>query len=157
MANLVSRKTGEQAAKAALYLALSLAFCAALVDAPLALAGRGWDQHLFFYGQVLKNVVDYDQAPYWSPWYSGGNVMWQNPQVALLSPVFPLALVVPLQLAMKLNIAVHYWAGFMGMHLLITRVMGLSSCRWWSSWEPSLPRRAPCPCICSKGTPCSCP
>jgi hypothetical protein len=122
----VSRKTGAQAAKAALYLALSLAFCAPLFDEPLALAGRDWDQHLFFYGQVLKNVIEYGQAPFWSPWYCGGNVMWQNPQVALLSPVFPLAVFVPLQLAMKLNIALHYWVGFMGMHLLITRVIGLS-------------------------------
>ncbi len=52
--------------------------------------------------------------------------MWQNPQLPLLSPAFLLATFVPLQLAIKLNIVLHYWLSFMGMHLLSTRVMGLS-------------------------------
>ncbi len=120
------RRRGGQILKAAMYLALSVWFCAPLFEQPLALGRSDWDQHLFFYGQVLKNVIEYGQAPFWSPWYCGGNVMWQNPQVALLSPVFPLATLVSLPLAMKLNIVLHYWLGFVGMHLLITRVMRVS-------------------------------
>ena len=111
----------------ALYLVISVWFCAPIFEEPLALGQEDWDQHLFFYGQVLKNVIEYGQAPFWSPWYCGGNVMWQNPQVALMSPVFFLATLVPLPLAMKLNIVLHYWLGFMGMHLLITRAIGLTS------------------------------
>jgi hypothetical protein len=92
----------------------------------MALGVNDWDQHLFYYGTVLKNVVEYGQMPYWNPWYCGGNVMWQNPQIALLSPVYPLAAIVPLQLAMKINIVLHYWIGFIGMHVLATRVIGVS-------------------------------
>lgn len=110
----------------ALYGALSLAFCWPLFDQPLGLGTNDWDQHLFYYGVVLKNVVEYGQMPFWNPWYCGGNVMWQNPQVAVLSPVYPLALLFPLQLAMKLNIVLHYWIGFAGMHLLLTRVIGIT-------------------------------
>ena len=113
-------------AKVAMYLAISLWFCAPLLSKPLALGRADWDQHLSYYGQVLKNVIEYGQAPFWNPWFCGGSVMWQNPQVPLLSPVFLLATFVPLQLAMKLNIVLHYWLGFIGMHLLSTRVMGLS-------------------------------
>ncbi len=113
-------------AKGAMYLAISLWFCAPLLSKPLALGRSDWDQHLSYYGQVLKNVVEYGQAPFWNPWFCGGSVMWQNPQVPLLSPVFLLATFVPLQLAMKLNIVLHYWLGFIGVHLLSTRVMGLS-------------------------------
>ena len=113
-------------AKGAMYLAISLWFCAPLLSKPLALGRSDWDQHLAYYGQVLKNVVEYGQAPFWNPWFCGGSVMWQNPQVPLLSPAFLLATFVPLQLAMKLNIVMHYWLSFMGMHLLSTRVMGLS-------------------------------
>jgi hypothetical protein len=110
----------------ALYGVLSIAFCWPLFNQPLGLGTNDWDQHLFYYGVVLKNVVEYGQMPFWNPWYCGGNVMWQNPQVAVLSPVYPLALVFPLQLAMKINIVLHYWIGFAGMHLLLTRVIGIT-------------------------------
>lgn len=110
----------------AFYGVLSVVFCASLFVHPNGLGVNDWDQHLFYYGAVLKNVVEYGQAPFWNPWYCGGNVLWQNPQVGLLSPVYPLALVVPLQLAMKLNIVLHYWVGFIGMHVLLTRVVGLT-------------------------------
>ncbi|MFM8533115.1 MAG: hypothetical protein ACKOEC_05920 [Acidimicrobiia bacterium] len=113
-------------ALAALYGVLSVAFCWPLFDHPLGLGTNDWDQHLFYYGVVLKNVVEYGQMPFWNPWYCGGNVMWQNPQVAVLSPVYPLALIAPLQLAMKINIVLHYWIGFVGMHLLVTRIIGIT-------------------------------
>ena len=110
----------------AFYGVLSAAFCAPLFAQPLALGVNDWDQHLFYYGSVLKNLIEYGQMPYWNPWYCGGNVMWQNPQIALLSPVYPLAAMMPLQLAMKLNIVLHYWIGFIGMHLLVTRIVGIT-------------------------------
>ena len=110
----------------AFYGVLSAIFCAPLFAQPLALGVNDWDQHLFYYGSVLKNVVEYGQMPYWNPWYCGGNVMWQNPQIALLSPAYPLAAIVPLQLAMKINILLHYWIGFIGMHVLVTRLIGVT-------------------------------
>ena len=110
----------------ALYALLALYFCWPLFEQPQGLGGNDWDQHLFYYGVVLKNVVEYGQMPYWNPWYCGGNVMWQNPQIALLSPVYPLTAVMSLQLAMKINIVLHYWLGFAGLHLLLTRVMGIT-------------------------------
>jgi hypothetical protein len=114
------------AALCALYGVLSAVFCAPLFAQPLALGVNDWDQHLFYYGSVLKNMIEYGQMPYWNPWYCGGNVLWQNPQIAILSPVYPLAAFVPLQLAMKINILLHYWIGFIGMHLLVTRVIGVT-------------------------------
>ncbi|HYE88870.1 MAG TPA: hypothetical protein VEA16_21075 [Vicinamibacterales bacterium] len=110
----------------AIYGVLAVIFCAPLFEQPLALGTNDWDQHLFYYGVVLKNVVEYGQMPFWNPWYCGGNVMWQNPQIAILSPVYPLSLVMPLQLAMKINIVLHYWIGFAGMHVLLTRAIGVT-------------------------------
>lgn len=117
--------TAARFAPYALYALFALYFCWPLFEQPLGLGANDWDQHLFYYGAVLKNVVEYGQAPFWNPWYCGGNVLWQNPQIAILSPVYPLAMVMPLQLAMKVNIVLHYWLGFAGMHLLLTRVIGL--------------------------------
>lgn len=110
----------------ALYALFALYFCWPLFAEPQGLGTNDWDQHLFYYGAVLKNVVEYGQMPYWNPWYCGGNVLWQNPQIALLSPVYPLTAVMSLQLAMKINIVLHYWVGFAGMHLLLTRVIGIT-------------------------------
>ena len=110
----------------ALYALFALYFCWPLFEHPQGLGANDWDQHLFYYGVVLKNVIEYGQMPYWNPWYCGGNVMWQNPQIALLSPVYPLTAMMSLQLAMKINIVLHYWLGFAGMHLLLTRIIGLT-------------------------------
>ena len=111
----------------ALYGVASYAFCAPLFAQPAALGVFDWDQHLFYYGAVLKSVVEYGQMPFWNPWYCGGNVLWQNPQIALLSPVYPLTALMPMALAMKVNILLHYWIGFIGMHHLLTRAIGLRS------------------------------
>lgn len=110
----------------ALYGVLSVVFCAPLFDQPEALGTNDWDQHFFYYAAVLKNVVEYGQMPFWNPWYCGGNVMWQNPQIAILSPVYPLTATMSLPLAMKINIVAHYWMGFIGMHALLSRVIGIA-------------------------------
>src|SRR5262245_59226310 len=52
--------------------------------------------------------------------------MWQNPQTPLLSPAYVLTPLAGLPLAMKINIVLHYFVGFVGMHRLLTRVLGLS-------------------------------
>ena len=109
-----------------LYGLISIFFCLPLFEQPQGLGTNDWDQHLFYYGAVLKSVVEYGQMPYWNPWYCGGNVLWQNPQIALLSPVYPLTALMSLQLAMKINIVLHYFIGFVGMHLLLTRVIGIT-------------------------------
>jgi hypothetical protein len=120
------RGRSRSPALAALYGVLSVLITAPIFARPEALGLGDWDQHLFYYAVFLKNLVEYGQAPFWNPWYCGGNVMWQNPQIAILSPVYPLTAVMSLQLAMKVNIVLHYWIGFAGMHVLLTRVVGLT-------------------------------
>ena len=109
----------------AFYLALSGFFAWPLFAMPNATGWRDWDYHLFLHGAVLKNVVEYGQLPFWNPWYCGGNVLLQNPQVAFLSPVYPLAALMSLPLAMKASIVIHYWLGLVGMHVLLTRITGV--------------------------------
>jgi hypothetical protein len=110
-----------------LYVTLGLAFCAPLFERPLALGHSDWDQHLFYRASVLKSVIEYGQLPFWNPWYCGGNVLWQNPQVPLLSPTFALTALMPLPLAMKVDILLHYLIGLAGMHVLLARGIGLRS------------------------------
>ena len=52
--------------------------------------------------------------------------MWQHPSVPLLSPVYLLVAIMPLALAVKVNIVLHYWIGLLGMHWLLTRAVRLT-------------------------------
>src|SRR5580765_1764956 len=92
------------------YLAISIYFTYSLLASGARLGISDWDALLFQHASVIKSVYEYGRMPFWNPWYCGGNVLWQNPQAPLLSPVFPLTAVVSLSLAMKLNIVLHYWA-----------------------------------------------
>lgn len=118
-------------AKADRYLFIAYGVLTLYFTAPLLVTGNqlgveDWDVLLLYHASVIRNVLEYGTLPFWNPWYCGGNVLWQNPQVALLSPVYPLALVVSLPLAMKLNIVLHYFVGFAGMHALLTRGLKLA-------------------------------
>jgi hypothetical protein len=117
----------ERYAFLAIYVGLSLVFCWPLFAHPMANGLGDWDQHTFYYASFLRSVASYGQAPFWNPWYCGGNVLWQNPQVSLISPIYLLALVMPIALAMKLNVLAHYIVGCLGMHLLLRRVIGVRS------------------------------
>ena len=109
----------------AFYFALSAFFTWPLFAFPNATGWRDWDFHLFLHAAVLKNLVEYGQFPLWNPWYCGGNVLWANPQAAFFSPVYPLAAVMSIPLAMKISIVLHYWIGLVGIHLLLARIIGL--------------------------------
>jgi hypothetical protein len=90
-----------------IYAALAILFCWPLFSVPGGFGIMDWDQHFFLYAAVAKSVLAFHQLPFWNPWYCGGNMLWQNPEVAVLSPVYLLATVMPLPIAMKVNIALH--------------------------------------------------
>jgi hypothetical protein len=105
----------ERLAFLAAYAVLSTAFCWPLFAQPYAGGTGDWDQHSYYYASFLRSALA-GQWPFWNPWSCGGNVLWQNPQVSVISPVYLLAQVVPLALAMKINVLGHYLAGCAGMH-----------------------------------------
>jgi len=109
------------------YLALSLYFTWPLLASGARLGISDWDPILFQHASVIRSVYEYGAMPFWNPWFCGGDVLWQNPQAPLLTPTYLFALAVPLAVAMKLNILLHYLAGFTGMHLLLTRSFRIAS------------------------------
>jgi hypothetical protein len=108
----------------AIYLALSGIFCWPLFVQPLAQGAGDWDQHTLYYAAVMRNAA-FGDLPFWNPWYCGGNVLWANPQTSLVSPVYLLTLVMPITLAMKINVLAHYVTGCIGMHLVVRRIIGV--------------------------------
>jgi hypothetical protein len=109
-----------------LYGALSVAFCLPLFEQPLGLGVSDWDRQLFYYGSVIRSAV-HGQLPFWNPWSCGGTVLWQHPEVSLVSPAYALAAMMPLALAIKVTVVLYYVAGFAGMHLLLRRIVRLSA------------------------------
>ena len=108
------------------YLALGLYFTWPLLASGNNLGISDWDPLLLFHANVFRSLFEYGQLPFWNPWSCGGNPLWQNPQVALVSPVYLLTLVMPLTVAVKLNVLLHYLVGFAGMHLLLVRVFRIA-------------------------------
>jgi hypothetical protein len=109
------------------YAALSLYFVWPIVATGSRLGMDDWDAALFQHGAVLKAALEYGQLPFWNSWHCGGNVLWQNPQTALLTPAYALALIAGVPLALKLTVLLHYLAGFAGMHVLLRRGLGVTS------------------------------
>lgn len=118
--------TRDRLAFLAAYAGLSIAFCWPLFAHPLANGLGDWDQHTFYYATFLRSLA-WGDLPFWNPWYCGGNVLWQNPQVSLVSPIYPLALVMPIALAMKIYVLGNYMVGCLGAHLVIRRIIGVTS------------------------------
>ena len=91
----------------------------------------------FLYAAVAKSYFAFHQLPFWNPWYCGGNMLWQNPEVAILSPAYLFSLAMPLQRAMQWNIALHVFAGLVGMDVLTRRSFGLTA---WPVRARTMPR-----------------
>lgn len=108
------------------YVVLSVYFTWPVLTSGLKLGISDWDPLLLFHANVFRSVYEYGQLPFWNPWSCGGNPLWQNPQVPLISPTYLLALGMPLIAAIKLNLLLHYLIGFAGMHVLLTRVFRIS-------------------------------
>ena len=133
------------------YLAISIYFTWPLLASGARLGISDWDALLFQHASVIRSVFEYGQMPFWNPWFCGGDVLWQNPQAPLLTPTYLFALVLPLAVAMKLNILVHYLAGFMGMHLLLDRSLPALVCAGGlSSSARPLRLRAVLHCTCRR-------
>ncbi len=123
----IGASMSRRAGLLAFYLVVSIAFCWPLfAAAPRARRQRLGSAPLLLRRGAQERRRVRARCRSGIPWYCAGNVMWQNPQIAILSPVYPLAMLMPLQLAMKLNIVLHYWIGFAGAHLLLTRAIGLT-------------------------------
>ena len=125
----MTRLRSEKAVLAG-YAALTLYFVWPVLTTGSALGISDWDAHLFQYTSVFRSVYEYGQLPFWNPWFCGGNVLWQNPQAPLITPLYALALLVSVPAALKINIALHYLIGLLGMHVLLRKSFAITARAW---------------------------
>ncbi len=114
----------------ALYSLMAIWFCLPLLQSGDTGGWIDWDVHFVFTAAVFRNLYEYGAMPFWNPWYCGGNGLWANPQVPLLSPAYLLAPLFGFPMAMKLNITLHYLLALIGVDLLVSRYFHVKS---WAS------------------------
>src|SRR5690242_11787957 len=75
---------------------------------------------------VIQSVAS-GQLPYWNPWSCGGAALWQHPMVSLITPAYPLSVLLPIRVAATISVALHFCAGVGGLYLLLRRVAQVGS------------------------------
>jgi hypothetical protein len=86
---------------------------------------QDWDQHLFYNAVPRTTIIEYGQIPLWNPYSCGGTVLLAHPLSRVLSPFFPLHLVLGTVVAIKLEILLHLAIGLVGGYWL-ARAHGIS-------------------------------
>lgn len=74
-----------------------------------------WDLLTFLSHSVFRSIWEFGVLPVWNPWYCGGNVLWQNPQVPILSLAHILGHGIDYPLAVKLESIGYVFLGLWGM------------------------------------------
>jgi len=114
-----------RSAPLALYIALGAVTVASVLSANV-LGGATAAERGREYRLVIESA-SITALPFWNPWHCGGEAVWQNPTVSLISPVYLFRLAMPFALAVTLNAAVHYCAAVIALFLLLRAVAGIRS------------------------------
>jgi hypothetical protein len=110
-------------APVALYVGLAVLAAAPFLADSFVLGAESAERH----SRAVVQSILAGQLPFWNPWYCGGAVLWQNPVVSVIAPGYLLSGVMPLALAAKVNVALHYCAAGLGLYLLLRRVARIES------------------------------
>jgi len=86
-----------------------------------------WDHHLFNHQVPLISLKSYGQFPLWNPYYCGGHVLWENPQVRFFTPMFIFHLILGPVLAIKIEIILHYFIALCGMYLVSKKLLNINN------------------------------
>lgn len=62
-----------------------------------------WDMVLMFLSSVHRSIYHYAQLPFWNPWCCGGNDLWANPQVPIISFTYLFSPFLSMSLAAKID------------------------------------------------------
>lgn len=110
---------------------LSLCVLALVMVAPLFMTEHiemaDWYQLMSFYRSAHDTLLNYGQIPFWSPYFGGGIFMLGHPQDISLSPLFFTILLFGEVLGTKLNMALLFVFGALGMYRLLKDEYMLSS------------------------------
>lgn len=110
---------------ALLFVALSLAVTAPMLEHIDRWGVHDWPQFYSYYGVPRRAVADFHELPGWNPYYYGGNVQWGHPDDPTLSPLFLFVLIFGEVVGSKLAI-IPTLAGGMFCMWLLARELSIS-------------------------------
>ncbi len=95
---------------------------------------RDWTMFMCVAEIPALAITKFGQFPFWNPYFAGGNILFHHPEVAVLSPFFPLYLFFGIPAGLKIQVLICYFIGFLGSHRWL-RQIGLSG---WSAFVGSV-------------------
>jgi len=87
---------------------------------------RDWDLFTTVAAIPVGTVLHYGQFPFWNPYMAGGNVFFQHPEAAVLSPFVILYFLFGAVVGLKIQVLIAYFLGFCGSYKLFKQI-GISS------------------------------
>src|SRR5437660_4212527 len=106
-------------------LALALLFLIATVSFADVLAGvnelymRDLTRYYYPTKQILRDVVQHGEFPYWNRFFSGGQPIAANPEHEVFYPLTWLILLPSYDFGYRLHILIHIYIGLLGMYALL--------------------------------------
>lgn len=90
------------------------------------LAISDWDFYLSYFTHLKRTVLDYHQFPLWNPWICGGTSAIGDPEFPVVSPFFPLILLLEIPTGLVFAAILSIIGTGWGM-LALSKRLGLSS------------------------------
>src|SRR5881275_1096416 len=69
--------------------------------------------------QILREIVQHGEFPYWNRYFSAGQPIAANPEHEVFYPLTWLILLPSFDLGYRLHILIHIYVGLLGMYLLL--------------------------------------
>jgi hypothetical protein len=115
---------------AAIGLALTVVFLSPIFSHFSNWGIQDWDQHAFYHEAGRVSLLRYGQLPQWNPYYCGGTDLLANPQSRVLSPTFPIILLIGTVAGLKIELLLFTFVGLLGVYAL-GQHLGLDEvCAW---------------------------
>lgn len=77
-----------------------------------------WDLFTAFNAAAVKSISEFNQFPFWNPYFACGGILFAHPEASVLNPLFFLSLVAGPLIGLKLQLLVIYYLGFIGSYKL---------------------------------------
>jgi TM2 domain-containing membrane protein YozV len=113
----VSRRT-DLLALALLFLIATISFADVLVGVN-QLYMRDMTRYYYPAKQILREVVQHGEFPYWNRYFSAGQPIAANPEHEVFYPLTWLILLPSYDLGYRLHILIHLYIGLLGMYALL--------------------------------------
>ncbi|MEK6932528.1 MAG: hypothetical protein AABW56_01910 [Nanoarchaeota archaeon] len=100
------------------FILISIIYTLPLFIKPTTIGIIDWDLWLFYNEVARKSILEFNQIPFWNPYYCGGNILLAHPESQIFSPFFLFVLLFGSVIGIKIAIFFGFFLGLLGMYFL---------------------------------------